>query len=143
MSKSDNVPSLAKMISTMSRIYHQQMLNKISPYDLNMTHFAIIMGLHATPGVSLNVFSQDKKINKAILSKALKKLQSQGLVELKKDKEHKQKYKIYITEEAQALVLPFRKALRAYEKSTLSGLDAQEQKVLLSLLAKVYNKTLA
>lgn len=140
--KQQKKPSLAKMISTMYRVYSQHMTTKIKPYDLNMTDFSIIMGLHATPGASLNSFSHEKKINKAILSKALKKLKAKGLVRLERDADHKQKYKIYITEDARKIVPTYKRYLRKCESDTLQRLIPSEKETLLTLLAKVYDQDL-
>jgi DNA-binding MarR family transcriptional regulator len=139
MSKLTQKPSLAKMISTMNRIYNQHMAANIGIYDLNMTHLSIIMGLYDQPGTSLNIFSQEKKINKAILSKALKVLQARGLVTLEKDENHKQKFKIYITDEAKELVPILRRSLRHYEKISLSPLSVNERETFLTLFEKVFN----
>ena len=105
-----------------------------------MTDFAIIMGLRYSPGASLNAFSAEKKINKAILSKAVKKLQANGLVILEKDPAHKQRYQLYITEEAKKLIPRFRSFLNAYEAAALQSLNDTEKRTLLDLLIKVYQQ---
>lgn len=138
MTTKQPLPSLAKMLSTMNRIYSQHMSAEIQPFNMNMTHIAIILGLDSTPGVSLNSFAIEKKINKAILSKAIKKLQESGLVILKPDSEHKQRYKIYLSQKSQAIVPKLRTFISAYEEKALTNLSAQEKNTLLTLLNKVY-----
>lgn len=139
---SEQLPSLAKMLSTMNRVYTQHMTEQIQPYGINLTDLSIILGLDQTPGVSLNAFALEKKINKAILSKALKKLQANQFVRLEHDPDHKQRYKLYITDKAKRLVPKLRKHINAYQQEVLSSLSTTERQQLLSLFNKVYRQEL-
>jgi DNA-binding MarR family transcriptional regulator len=133
-------PSLAKMLTTMHRIYSQHMTTLIAPYGINLTDLAIIMSLYASPGRSLNTIAKYKKINKAILSKSLKKLENDDLVTLKNDPNHKQRFNIYITPKAKKLVPKLRKMLDEYEASILSDLTQTNKNIFLKTFQNLYKK---
>lgn len=135
--KMGNLP-LAKMLSTMYRIYSQYMADVIKTYGINLTDLSIIMGLNTLPGYSLNAFAKSKRINKAILSKALKKLQADGLVLQKADDCHKQRYKLFLTPKGQELVPKLKKQLDVYENAVLADMSEEERNSLKSLLERVF-----
>lgn len=139
----EQLPSLAKMLTTMNRVYTQHMTEQIQAFGINLTDLSIILGLDQTPGVSLNAFALEKKINKAILSKELKKLQANDFVRLEHDPEHKQRYKLYITDKAKRLVPKLRKHINAYQQEVLKCLSTKEQQSLLRLFNRVYQQELA
>ena len=116
------------------------MSEQIAKYNINMTDLAIIMSLDAKPGASLNTMAKVKKINKAVLSKSLKKLQKADLIDLQADEHHKQKYNIYLTDESKKMVPKLRKSLTSYEEKALIALNEKEREQLKELLAKVYKQ---
>ena len=140
MDHPDDLLYLAKKLSTMHRIYAQHITHMISPYGLGLVDLAIILGLHRAPGVSLNTFSQKKRINKAILSKGIKKLRSQDYIDLEKDPQHKQKYKLYLTDKAKDLVPILRGFVTNYEEKALQSLSKSEQHTFIALLDKVHKQ---
>lgn len=133
-------PSLAKMLTTMYRIYSQHMSAKIAPFGLNLTDLAIIMSLYRCPGRSLNTLAKHKKINKAILSKSLKKLEKDGLIVLEKDEEHKQRFKIYISAKAKKLVPKLKQHIDNYEALMFDDVAKTNVDAFRKTFEKLYKK---
>lgn len=140
MIKDPDHPSLAKMLTTMYRIYSQHMSVKLAPFGINLTDLAIIMSLSRHPGQSLNTLAKHKRINKAILSKNLKKLEKDGLIELQTDTEHKQRFKIFITPKTKKLVPKLRKILDAYENIMFDDVAKTNIESFRKTFEKLYRK---
>lgn len=133
-------PSLAKMLTTMYRIYSQHMSAKIGHLGLNLTDLAIIMSLSRSPGRSLNGLAKHKRINKAILSKSLKKLEKEGLIDLEKDEDHKQRFKIFLSAKAKKLVPQIRTYINEYEALMFDGEVKTNVEAFRKMFEKLYKK---
>jgi DNA-binding MarR family transcriptional regulator len=89
------------------------------------------------PGIIQEKVAEMIKVDRTTAARAIKKLESQGLIEKRDDEHNKKINRLYPTEKGKN-VYPFLKREGEYsEKVALSGFTKEETEMIFSLLQKV------
>ncbi len=77
------------------------------------------------------------RIDKSTISRAIKQLESRGLVELKADERDKRSKVLFLTKEGREIYKKLSVSAKAWEKSLLKDLSEQERVTLKAVLHKL------
>tara|TARA_Y100001956_G_C4095034_1_gene174782 strand:- start:755 stop:1174 length:420 start_codon:yes stop_codon:yes gene_type:complete len=77
------------------------------------------------------------RIDKSTISRAIKQLESRGLIELKADEKDKRSKVLFLTKEGREIYKKLSVSAKAWEKSLLKDLSEQERVTLKAVLHKL------
>jgi DNA-binding MarR family transcriptional regulator len=113
------------------------MHHELERFDLGSGQFHFLMMLYKKDGINQEKLAEELKIDKATSARAIKKLEYNGYIIRKKDKNDRRCYNIYLTEKAKTIQPTIKKILSKWTKQLLHGFSSEEENQLYNFLEKI------
>lgn len=140
-----NPISIGKHISTIYR--HQNMLiNKLfEAYAISNSQYLFIIKINEYEGINIRDLSQHLALDKANVSRGIKKLEALGYVQVLASVKDKRNKELYLTTTGQSLVKTIRRSLPIVTDTLTKGFTDEElihlNKALIKMEANILSKT--
>lgn len=106
-------------------------------YDLTEGQYLYLVRTYENPGIIQDKLAEMIKVDRTTAARAIKKLETQGFIEKRDDKNNKKIKKLFPIEKGEK-VYPFIKREGEYSNSVaLSGFSQEETKAIFNLLQRV------
>jgi len=92
-----------KYISRMYWLLQARLNEKLSPYAIRITQYSLMRYLYLHDGANQERIASDLKIDKALCSREVRKLEAAGFVARKRDENDSRKFLVRLTEKAWSL----------------------------------------
>jgi len=133
----DSKQSIGKFFSIIhwqTRLYMEE---KLRPYGLGGGKLHILIMLYHKDGLSQQEISRSLRIDKATVSREIRKLEKQGYVIRKKDLKDKRIYRVHLTEKARKIKSTVKKEARRWQRILLKDFTEKEKKSIMQMLEKI------
>ena len=122
------------IIQRLSLIY---LSGPLSESGISKGKIPYLMKILTSPGIVQEDLTRHLCLDRAATARALQSLENHGFVYREEDTEDRRRKKVYPTAKAQRLQGEMVEILKAHNEVLLSGLDAAERDLLMSLLDRV------
>lgn len=129
--------SVGSYISHFYRIGSSFLSKEYEKYDIGFGQYSFLLQLYLKDGISHEELTELVAVDKATTTRAIKKLESNGYVEVILNEHDKRKYNIYLTEKALAIKEEILAVSILWENKLTGSLDENELSALKSILKKV------
>ncbi len=92
-----------RYISRMFWLLQARLNEKLSPYAIRITQFSILRYLYLHDGTNQERIASDLKIDKALCSREVRKLEASGYIVRQRDEDDSRKFIVRLTEKAWSL----------------------------------------
>lgn len=132
-----NQISIGKHISTIYR--HQNILiNKLfEEFSINNSQYLFVIKIHEYEGINIKVLGQHLALDKANISRGIKKLERLGYVHSIASSEDKRNKELYLTDSGKSLREIIKKRLTIVTEALTSNFSSEEIKTLSDSLVKM------
>lgn len=110
--------------------------DKLRPYNLTNGLYTYLIFVYKKPGCTLNEISKALKVDKALTTRAIKKLIDYGYVNKIVDKKDSRAFNIYSTEKCEEAMVRLKNLFTEWEGVILKGLSKEETEVFQVLFKK-------
>lgn len=132
-----NKEFLGKYIAFIYRDSQRYLDKELEKYRIGSSQFYILMPLFKADGVNQESISRSIKVDKASVTRSIKKLIDEGYVIRKNDEEDKRSYRVFLTEKARMIESEIFKIAMLWEEILLSGFDEEKQKLIADSLKEI------
>ncbi len=116
----------------------QARLNEmISPYSIRITQYSILRYLYKHDGTNQERIASDLRIDKALCSREVRKLEAAGFVVRKKDEKDSRKFIVRLTDKAWSLERELVGIGDQLNNEVLEGFSPEEEEVAYQLVKRV------
>jgi DNA-binding MarR family transcriptional regulator len=136
MSKS-NTGHIGKFTSKISRRSNIYISRLISKYGINNTQLMCLIVLYRGDGKTQDFLSEELSLDKAGVTRCIKKLEELGYIVKRQDKSDKRIYNLFLTDKARLLEKETFTLLSEWEEKLTKGLDEYEKEIALKVLKQV------
>ncbi|BEP29704.1 MarR family winged helix-turn-helix transcriptional regulator [Helicovermis profundi] len=117
-------------------------INKeLKDYNLSDGQFQYFILIYENEGINQNELANLLKVGKASVTKAVKILIKEGVIDRKIDESDKRNYGLFISEKGRPLINVFNRISKRIDESVFKGFDASEMEILKSYLNRLYNNS--
>lgn len=130
-------PSLIKLTNYIYRYnqsYADEVLNK---FHLSSGTYPFLLMLNKNEGISQNQISKEINVDKAMSARAIKRLIELGYIKKEVDEKDARACKLYLTDNAKAIIPDIRFELDKWVNIITEGLTQEDRETLIDLLEKV------
>ncbi|MCK8058477.1 MULTISPECIES: MarR family winged helix-turn-helix transcriptional regulator [unclassified Fusibacter] len=130
-------PSIGKYISA---IYRQQSIvvnHLLHDFSFGSSHYLFLINIHTHEGINLKELGKLVMIDRANTTRAVKKLEADGLVIALADETDKRNRKLYLTDKGKQIMPNLRTKLSEVSTVLTKDMTDEEIKQLESLLIKL------
>ncbi|WP_096186949.1 MarR family winged helix-turn-helix transcriptional regulator [Evansella halocellulosilytica] len=123
-----------------SAIYrHLQILvsDDLEEYNIGSGQLSFLLAIATTEGISQKKLSEELLIDKTTTAKAIRKLEAEGYVRREVDRSDKRYQMLYLTDGGKEVVPKIEEKLEKITRQSLTGINNEELKVMMSGLKKV------
>ena len=106
-------------------------------YVVTPPQWGVIALLHECDGMTVGTISQKRGIDPPTVTGILKRLEQNGLVERRNDREDRRVVKVYLTSEGENITRVLNPAVETFNLHMLQGLSEAEQKTFLENLQRI------
>jgi DNA-binding MarR family transcriptional regulator len=142
-SRNPQPPSLGRLIACLERQARRHFERELAACGLGANTHRIISMLHHRGGCHQNELSEALVLDKATMSRTVKKLMETGYVRRERDASDGRAYRITLTSKAAVAMASIRAARRLWTRILSAGLSTQEQAVAVRLLQRMHENALA
>ncbi|MDK2974330.1 MAG: hypothetical protein PWP08_701 [Methanofollis sp.] len=96
--------------------------------------FPFILTLSKRPGITQDDLAAHFSIDKGTVARAVRRMEENGLLTRTPDPENRRRFRLFLTEEGEALVPKILAADREWEDALLSGLSGEERGEVLATI---------
>ena len=107
------------------------------PYVITPPQWGVLSLLHEQEGQTLGTLSQQRAIDAPTMTGIVKRLEQNGLVERKHDREDRRLVKVYLTDEGRDIMRFLPDAVREFSKIMAQGLSEGELRDLQTKLQRI------
>ena len=107
------------------------------PYVVTPPQWGVMALLHESDSVTVGTISQKRGIDPPTVTGILKRLEQNGLVERRNDREDRRVVKVYLTTEGENILRVLRPAVEEFNHHMLQGLSEAERKTFLENLQRI------
>lgn len=109
---------------------------KLKPYNLTNGRYMYLIFIYKKPGSTLNQISTALKTDKALTTRAIKKLMEHGYVEKIVSENDNRAFNIYPTEKCDETMMDIKNLFAEWDEIILRDFSKEEGEILKSLLKK-------
>lgn len=129
---------IEQYISLIYRKLRIFMNREVKKYDIKSGQLIYLLNLYNKDGKSQEEISKNLEIDKGATTRTLKSLEEQGLITRVKDDQDKRTNRIYLTEKSKYIKDDVYSLIEQARKEVKKSLTEEEEKILISLLEKIY-----
>ena len=130
-------PSITRLINNLYRITQSHIDERLKKFNLSSGTYPFLVALHEVEGISQNEISRRLNVDKAMTTRAIKKLLELGYVEKEGNEEDSRAYKLYLTEKAKDIIPEMICEIAAWMNKITSTLGEENKEILMNLLEEV------
>lgn len=134
--------TIIRQIGTISRALDTIANIEFKDLEVSKGQYVHLVRIHENPGITLRQLSKTTYIDETTCSRAINKLEKQGLIYKETTNENKKNKMLYLTNKGREVVTVILKEHKYTNERILSGLSEEDMTVLSTLLAKVENPVL-
>lgn len=128
----------AYLLGRLGREARRQFAQVLSAWELQPSHYGILLLLEAIGQASQQHLAQTLTIDRANMVALLDLLEQRGFIERQADPLDRRRHAVKLTEVGQRELQQIRQAREAVDEAFFAGLDAEEQETLHQLLVKLF-----
>lgn len=126
-----------KYISRMYWLQQAWLNEKIGPYSIRITQYSILRYLYKHDGTSQERIASDLKIDKALCSREVRKLEAASYIVRKKDEKDSRKLIVRLTEKAWSLEQELVDIGDQLNDEVLAGFSPEEEEIAYRIAERV------
>ncbi len=134
---------IGKHISIAYRLAGVFFKDKMSRLGLHHSHHNVMFTLYKQDGISQEKLSKRMNVDKATVTRSIKKLVEDGFVERRPDEHDKRAYLLFITEKGRRIQPEIDEIFKEWNQVLLRGFEDEEAQQLLEYLERVSENVLA
>ena len=127
----------ARHLTLLYRQMMKELERELAPLELGPGRYLYLFGLYIRDGRRQQELADAIGIDKAAATRALCRLEENGLIRREKDNEDRRATRVYLTAKGKKMRPQLERALLGSVESLTSGLDREERGELRRLLAKM------
>jgi DNA-binding MarR family transcriptional regulator len=116
--------------------------NRMNEFGLHRSHHSVLFSLYKSEGISQEKLSKMLNVDKATVTRTVKKLLENGLIERRQDESDKRAYLLFVTDKGKALKPKIETAFEAWDSIVLDGFTDEEIKQLMSYMERISSNVL-
>ena len=128
--------NLAQYICFFYKEFQKYCEEKLKPYNLTNGLYMYLIFIHKKPGSTLNEISRALKLDKALTTRAIKKLIEYGYVEKVVNENDSRSFNIYATEKCDEAMVQMKNLFVEWQKIILKGFSKEETETFQALFKK-------
>ena len=136
-------PKPGLLINEISKLFHDRMRKNSEDLGFKTGYHQILRFLAKTDGVTQVDIANDSHVKASTISVTLKKMEDEGLVSRKTDKDDMRQIRVYITEKGRELEGKLFAKIMECEDILAQDITEEEKAVLCSILTKMRNHLLS
>lgn len=139
----NHAPKPGLLINEISKLFHDRMRKNSEDLGFQAGYRQILRFLAHEDGVTQIDIARDSHFTAPTVSVTLKKMEKEGLIQRRTDKNDTRCSRVFITEKGRALERKLFEKIMDCESVLASELSAEEEETLCRLLMKVRNSILS
>ena len=137
-----NQRRIGKHISIAYRFAMVFFKNRMAELGLYQSHHSVLITLYKNEGISQEKLSQLLKVDKATITRSIKKLVEDGFIERRQDKNDKRSYLLFVTPKGRAIEPDIRDMFREWNDIVLQGFTDEEVEQAMSFMERISQNVL-
>jgi DNA-binding MarR family transcriptional regulator len=133
----EDIDRVAALISFTYRSVQKHFARELAKYHIGWGHFAILMSLYDQEGRSQDSLAQSKGFDKTMIAKSILRLEEEGIVYRKIDREDKRIKRLYLTEKGKKLRPEMEKIGFELNTILLKGFDSDKLSAATEIVRKI------
>lgn len=129
--------SVGRVIGCIHRQAAHFFEHELAPFGLGSSHHFILMMLYRHDGISQNRIAKHMRVDKALTTRAVRKLMELDYVRREKDESDSRAYRIFLTERGLALKPKIRSILKKWSDLLTDGFSTEEKRAAFSFLERM------
>lgn len=115
---------------------------RMAELGLHQSHHSVLFALYKSEGISQEKLSRKLNVDKATVTRSIKKLVEDGFVERRQDEKDKRAYLLYITEKGKRVKPDIESMFREWNEIVLEGFDDDEVAQVVSYMERISENVL-
>lgn len=133
---------IGKHISIAYRFAMVFFKNRMAELGLHQSHHSVLITLYKNEGISQEKLSQLLKVDKATITRSIRKLLEDGFIERRQDKNDKRSYLLYITQKGRDIEPDIENMFREWNEIALQGFSDAEVEQAMTLMERISQNVL-
>ena len=129
--------SLGKIVTALSRKIQTCLINDLKSFNITMAEEPFFMALYHQEGLSQEQLTALAGVDKAATARAVKSLETKGMLTRIPDEKDRRKYHLYLTDSARTLFPDVLQTLLAFNEKITADIDENGLDTTLRTLAQV------
>ena len=133
---------IGKYISIAYRFAMVFFKNRMAELGLHQSHHSVLITLYKNEGISQEKLSQLLKVDKATITRSIKKLVEDGFIERRQDKNDKRSYLLFVTPKGRTIEPDIRDMFKEWNDIILEGFSNEEIEQAMSFMKRISQNVL-
>ena len=116
--------------------------NRMAELGLHQSHHSVLITLYKEQGISQEKLSRKLNVDKATVTRSIKKLLEDGFVERRLDKDDKRSYLLYVTEKGEEIRPDIEAMFREWNDIVLEGFSDEEVDQVVGYMKRISSNVL-
>ena len=116
--------------------------NRMAELGLNQSHHAVLITLYKGEGISQEKLSKKLNVDKATVTRSIKKLIEDGFIERRQDVNDKRSYLLYVTEKGEEIRPDITSMFEEWNNIVLEGFSDEEIDNLVGYMERIQGNIL-
>jgi len=128
---------IGKYISITYRYAMSYFKQEMAVHDLHPSHHMVLFSLYKKDGISQEKLSRELTVDKATVTRSIKKLVEDGFIDRRQDKDDKRLYHLHLTNKSMNIRPEIEFIFKNWNNILLDGLSEEEVDQAIYLLKKI------
>jgi len=133
----NNCDPIGKQINETAKDVRKFLNYHLDDYSLGDGQFGILYEISINPGTSQEQISKKRRVDKAFVTKAIKKLMANDYIYRERDENDRRAYCLYCTEKGINFIPKLKKIIKSEIDTTTKGFSEEELENLSSYLKRI------
>jgi len=133
---------IGKHISIAYRFAMVFFKNKMAELGLHQSHHSVLITLYKNEGISQESLSKLLKVDKATITRSIKKLVEDGFIERKQDVNDKRSYLLFVTKKGRDIEPSILDMFKEWNDIALEGFNDEEVEQAVQLMERISQNVL-
>lgn len=129
------------LIRTITANINQYISKKLTSLGIGYGQFDYFLFISLNEGINQNELARLKNVGKASVTKAIRILEKEGLIERMVDESDKRNFKLYCTKEGKRYIEQLKELKKEIEMKVFKGFTEEEKENLNSMLERMLENT--
>ena len=137
------VDSAGHLIAATYRLFRAYLDRELASYGIGAAQLQFLMALYHGDGTNQETLAKLRCVDKATTTRAIAKLEREGLVRRERDPDDGRAYRVFLTEKARRLQPEFRRILNGWSNQLLAGFRQLERRRAIRMLNQMFENASA